>query len=46
MTVVAMSSVAVVVVAVPKTRERISDTTGREERSMEIPPETDRRMDS
>jgi hypothetical protein len=41
----ARSTVAVVV-AVPKTSERMSDTTVREERSMEIPPETDRRMDS
>jgi hypothetical protein len=38
----ATMTVAVVVVAVPKTSERISDTTVREERNMEIPPETDR----
>jgi hypothetical protein len=46
MTAVAISMVAVVVAAEPKTSERMSDTTGREERSMEIPPKTDRRMDS
>jgi hypothetical protein len=36
-------TVAVVVVAVPRTSERMSEATVREERNMEIPPETDRR---
>ena len=39
-------TVAVVVVAVPRTSERMSDTTVREEGYMDITPVTDSRMDS
>src|SRR4051812_18057265 len=38
---VAATKTIVVVVAVPRTKERMSDAIVREERSMEMPPEAD-----